>query len=96
MINDADKYKNEDDLARNKMSARHSLETYAYSVKHTMTEAAFKEKTTEQEQKTLAEKVAQTIQWLDKNQTAEQEEVSLLCYHYTNSSFRTSDDDCRG
>lgn len=36
MVDDAEKYKSEDDAQRKKIDARNSLEQYAYSMKNTM------------------------------------------------------------
>jgi len=36
MVNDAEKYKGEDDLQKKKIDARNGLEQYAYSMKNTM------------------------------------------------------------
>ncbi len=36
MVNDAEKYKSEDDLQKKKIDARNGLEQYAYSMKNTM------------------------------------------------------------
>lgn len=36
MVNDAEKYKSEDDAQKKKIDARNSLEQYAYSMKNTM------------------------------------------------------------
>ncbi len=36
MVNDAEKYKSEDDAQKKKIDARNGLEQYAYSMKNTM------------------------------------------------------------
>lgn len=36
MVNDAEKYKSEDDAQKKKIDARNSLEQYAYSMKNTL------------------------------------------------------------
>ncbi|WP_411023493.1 Hsp70 family protein, partial [Salmonella sp. s51228] len=50
------------------------LESYAYNVKQTVEDEKVKDKISEDEKKTVLDKVTETLGWLDTNQTAEKEE----------------------
>jgi L1 cell adhesion molecule like protein len=68
MMQDAEKFKEEDEKYRQKVEARNSLENTAYGMK-TATE-----KMSDEDKKTIDDKVDETIQWLESNQTAEIDE----------------------
>ncbi|MEQ2171685.1 70-kilodalton heat shock protein, partial [Goodea atripinnis] len=74
MVQDADKYKAEDDIQREKIAAKNSLESYAYHMKSSVEDEALKGKISEEEKKLVAEKCSQTISWLENNQLAEKDE----------------------
>ena len=74
MINEAEKYKDEDDKQRERISAKNSLESYAFNMKSTMEDDKVKDKITEQECEEVISKCKEVIDWIDKNQTAEKEE----------------------
>uniref|UniRef100_A0A3Q3MRE3 Heat shock protein family A (Hsp70) member 2 n=1 Tax=Labrus bergylta TaxID=56723 RepID=A0A3Q3MRE3_9LABR len=74
MVQDADKYKAEDELQREKIVAKNSLESYAFNVKSSVQDENLKGKISEEEQKKLIEKCNETITWLENNQLADKEE----------------------
>ncbi|KAM8723796.1 heat shock 70 kDa protein 1-like [Acanthopagrus schlegelii] len=74
MVQDADRYKAEDDLQREKIAAKNSLESYAFNMKSTAQDDNLKGKLSEEEQKKLVEKCDETISWLENNQLADKEE----------------------
>ncbi|MED6268401.1 70-kilodalton heat shock protein [Characodon lateralis] len=74
MVQDADKYKTEDDIQREKIAAKNSLESYAYHMKSSVEDDALKGKISEEEKKLVADKCSQTISWLENNQLAEKDE----------------------
>uniref|UniRef100_A0A3Q3EKU9 Heat shock protein family A (Hsp70) member 2 n=1 Tax=Labrus bergylta TaxID=56723 RepID=A0A3Q3EKU9_9LABR len=74
MVQDADKYKAEDELQREKIVAKNSLESYAFNVKSSVQDENLKGKISEEEQKKLIEKCDETITWLENNQLADKEE----------------------
>ncbi|XP_043983194.1 heat shock 70 kDa protein-like [Gambusia affinis] len=74
MVQDADKYKAEDDQQRDKIAAKNSLESYAYHMKGSVEDDALKGKISEEEKKLVIDKCNQTISWLENNQLAEKEE----------------------
>ena len=74
MVNEAAKYKKEDDKQRKRIAAKNSLESYAFNVKSTMEDDKVKDKVSEQERENIISKCEEVIDWIDNNQTAEQEE----------------------
>uniref|UniRef100_UPI0037E7E97A heat shock 70 kDa protein 1-like n=1 Tax=Semicossyphus pulcher TaxID=241346 RepID=UPI0037E7E97A len=74
MVQDADKYKAEDDLQRDKITAKNSLESYAFNMKSSVQDENLKGKISEEDQKKLIEKCDETITWLENNQLADKEE----------------------
>uniref|UniRef100_A0A4W6DDR4 Heat shock protein family A (Hsp70) member 2 n=1 Tax=Lates calcarifer TaxID=8187 RepID=A0A4W6DDR4_LATCA len=75
MVQDADKYKAEDDLQRDKISAKNSLESYAFNMKSSVQDENLKGKISEEDQKKVIEKCDETITWLENNQLKELEKV---------------------
>lgn len=74
MVKDAEKYKDEDDKQKGRISAKNSLESYAFNMKSTVEDEKIKDKISEDDKKKLLDKVEETIKWLDTNQLAEKEE----------------------
>ena len=74
MVQDADKYKAEDDLQREKVAAKNSLESYAFNVKSNVQDDNLKGKISEDDKKKVMEKCEETITWLENNQLADKEE----------------------
>ena len=74
MVNEAAKYKKEDDKQRKCIAAKNSLESFAFNVKSTMEDDKVKDKVSEQERENIISKCKEVIDWIDNNQTAEQEE----------------------
>ncbi|KAI3359822.1 hypothetical protein L3Q82_013831, partial [Scortum barcoo] len=74
MVQDADRYKAEDDLQREKIAAKNSLESYAFNMKSTVQDDSLKGKISEEDRKKLTEKCDETISWLENNQLADKEE----------------------
>lgn len=75
MVNEADKFADEDKKVKEKVEARNELESYTYSLKN---QVGDKEKLggklSEDDKKTVLEAVEKKIQWLDKNHEADTEE----------------------
>jgi len=74
MVNEAEKYRNEDEKQKETISAKNALESYCFNMKATMEDDKLKDKITEAEKKTIMDKCSETIKWLDANQMAEKEE----------------------
>ncbi|XP_049417513.1 heat shock 70 kDa protein 1-like [Epinephelus fuscoguttatus] len=74
MVQEADKYKAEDDVQRDRISAKNSLESYAFNMKSSVQDENLKDKISEEDKKKVTEKCEETIAWLENNQLAEKEE----------------------
>merc|ERR1711872_991463 len=74
MVNDAEKYKAEDDTQRDRIGAKNSLESYAFNMKQSMEDEKVQGKIPEDEKKTVVDKCSEVIAWLDSNQMAEKDE----------------------
>lgn len=74
MVKDAEKYRDEDEKQKNRISAKNALESYAFNIKSTVEDEKLKDKISEEDKKKVIDKVEATIKWLDSNQLAEKEE----------------------
>nr|AQL57189.1 heat shock protein 70E [Thysanoessa inermis] len=74
MVNEAEKYRSEDEMQRERINAKNSLESYCFNMKSTVEDEKFKDKIPDSDRQTIMEKCNETIQWLDANQLAEKEE----------------------
>merc|ERR1719229_1144378 len=74
MVNEAEKYKNEDEKQKSRISAKNALESYSFHMKSTVEDEKFKDKISADDKKTIIDKCNEVIAWLDANQLAEQEE----------------------
>merc|ERR1719461_2011935 len=70
MVNEAEQYKSEDEAHRNRIQAKNGLEAYCFQMKSTMEDEKMKDKVSEDDKKTILDKVNETLTWLDNNQTA--------------------------
>ena len=69
MVNDADKFKDEDELLKKKIEAKNGLESYLYSLKSTLSDDKLKDKISEEDKESVSTKVEQAIEWLDNHQS---------------------------
>merc|ERR1711876_112267 len=76
MVNDAEKFKAEDDKQKDRVSAKNELESYCFNMKTTLDDEKVKDKISEDDMKTITDKCDEAIKWLDANQLAEVEEFS--------------------
>merc|ERR1712160_139519 len=74
MVQEAEKYKAEDDANKNRIEAKNGLENYCYSLKGTINDEKVADKIPADDKKTLVDKINEITSWLDTNQTAEKEE----------------------
>jgi len=75
MVEEAQKHQEDDKLAKEKIESRNNLDSYAYQIKRSVSDDKIKDKITEEDKKTIDNAVNDTIQWLEKNQTAEKDEI---------------------
>ncbi|MCP5809755.1 Hsp70 family protein, partial [Klebsiella pneumoniae] len=74
MVNEAEKYRNEDDKQKETIQAKNALESYCFSMKSTMEDEKLKEKISDSDKQIILDKCNDTIKWLDSNQLADKEE----------------------
>lgn len=74
MVNDAEKYKCEDEKQRDRVGAKNGLESYSFQMKSTVEDEKLKDKISEEDKKCITEKCDEIIKWLDANGLAEKEE----------------------
>ncbi|GBO10625.1 Heat shock protein cognate 4 [Araneus ventricosus] len=74
MIQEAEKYKDDDEKQKSRIAAKNSLESYAINIKSTIDDDKLKDKISEDDKKTVSYKVNDTLKWLDSNQLSEKEE----------------------
>ncbi|EXJ91644.1 hsp70-like protein [Capronia epimyces CBS 606.96] len=74
MLSDAEKYKAEDEAEAARISAKNGLESYAYSLKNTLSDSKVDEKLDASDKEKLKAEIDKTISWLDENQTATKDE----------------------
>ena len=107
MLKDAEKYKEEDKKAREKIDAKNGLESYAYQIKATITDEKLKDKFTNDEKDTIEQKAHEIISWIDneeydelttqdfEDKKKELESVfnPIMSKAYTNTSQDTTNDE---
>jgi len=76
MVNDAEKFKAEDEKQKERISAKNGLESYCFNMKSTLDDEKLKDKISEDERKSILSKCDEALSWLDSNQLAEKEEFA--------------------
>ena len=72
MVNDAEKFADDDKKVKERVEARNELESYAYSLKNQIGDKEkLGGKLSEDDKETISKAVEEKISWLDKNQEAE-------------------------
>ncbi|CAN4100951.1 unnamed protein product [Withania somnifera] len=74
MVQDAEKYKSEDEELKKKVEAKNSLENYAYNMRNTVKDEKIGSKLSSDDKKRIEDAIDQAISWLDSNQLAEADE----------------------
>lgn len=75
MVNEAEKYKEEDDKQRQRIAARNQLESYVYTVKQAAEETGDKLQSDDKE--TISRVCSEIVSWLDNNALAEVDEYEF-------------------
>merc|ERR1712047_140801 len=85
MVNDAEKFKAEDEKQKERIAAKNGLESYCFNMKSTMDDEILKAKISE-EKKTINSKCDEALKWLESNQLVEvdefqdkQKELEAVC-----------------
>ena len=74
MVQEAEKYKADDDKQRDRITAKNNLESYCFNMKSTVEDEKFKDKVPEEDRSKITEACNDAIKWLDTNQLGEKEE----------------------
>lgn len=75
MVQEAEKYKAEDEKVKKKVEAKNSLENYAYNMRNTIRDEKFAGKLDPADKENMEKAVNETTEWLDRNQLAEVDEL---------------------
>merc|ERR1712114_122101 len=76
MVNDAEKFKAEDEKQKERIAAKNGLESYCFNMKSTLDDEKLKDKISEDERKSIISKCDDALSWLDSNQLAEKDEFA--------------------
>merc|ERR1711954_321018 len=76
MVNDAEKFKAEDDKQKERIAAKNGLESYCFNMKTTIDDEKVKDKISDDDRKAINDECDEAIKWLDANQLAEVEEFN--------------------
>ena len=71
MVQEAEKYKAEDEEHTKKIEAKNALENYAFSMRNTIRDDKVATKLDSSDKDTIEAAVNETVEWLDSNQLAE-------------------------
>ena len=74
MVDESEKFKDDDDKQKEKISAKNVLESYCFNIKSSIEDSNIKDKLSESEKNIVTEKCNEAIEWLERNQMAEVEE----------------------
>merc|ERR1712165_524082 len=74
MVDESEKFKEDDEKQKEKISAKNGLESYCFNIKSSVEDSNIKGKLSESERKMILDKCNEAIAWLERNQTAEVEE----------------------
>ncbi|GJS26013.1 heat shock cognate 70 kDa protein 2-like protein, partial [Tanacetum coccineum] len=74
MVQEAEKYKAEDEEHKKKVESKNALENYAYNMRNTIKDEKIGEKLSPEDKKKIEDAIDEAIAWLDSNQLAEADE----------------------
>ncbi|RDD36052.1 Heat shock 70 kDa protein 1-like, partial [Trichoplax sp. H2] len=74
MVNEAEKYKQQDDEQRKRINSKNSLESYIFNIKNSVEDNRVGSKISDADRTAVLNKCNETLTWLDKNQMAEVDE----------------------
>jgi heat shock protein 1/8 len=74
MVQEAEKYRAEDEENKSKIEAKNGLENYCFTMRNTLQEEKLKEKFEADDKDKIEKAIQEALDWLDKNQLAEKDE----------------------
>ncbi|KAK4267668.1 hypothetical protein QN277_024420 [Acacia crassicarpa] len=75
MVQEAEKYKSEDEQVKKKVEAKNSMENYAYSMRNTIKDDKVGGKLDPSDKAKIEKAIDETMEWLERNQLAEVDEL---------------------
>ncbi|KAG0263609.1 70-kilodalton heat shock protein [Linnemannia exigua] len=81
MVNEAEKYKAEDEAATARIQAKNGLESFAFNIKNSLADEKVGGKLDAADKKKLEDACQEVISWLDANQEADKEEFEAKQKH---------------
>ena len=74
MVDEAEKFKEDDTKQREKVEARNGLDNYIFSVKQSLNDEKLKDKFTDEDKTSIEDKIKEVQDWYDEHVEAEKEE----------------------
>jgi L1 cell adhesion molecule like protein len=74
MVQEAEKYKAEDEQNKQKIEAKNGLENYCFQMRNTLSDDKLKDKFEGDDKDKIEKVIQEALDWLDKNQLAEKDE----------------------
>merc|ERR1719193_1492176 len=74
IVKDAERYKEEDERMKKKVSAKNGLESYAYQIRNSLDDPKLKDLLSADDKALVTKKVDEVIAWVDENPSADTEE----------------------
>ncbi|XP_040841772.1 heat shock 70 kDa protein 1-like isoform X3 [Ochotona curzoniae] len=74
MVQEAERYKAEDEVQRDRVAAKNALESYAFNMKSAVEDDGLKGKISEADKRKVLDKCQEVIAWLDANSLADKDE----------------------
>ncbi len=74
MVDDAEKFRAEDEQQKERITAKNSLESYCFHVKASIEDEKLRDKISSEDRSTITNKCDEAIRWLDGNQMADKDE----------------------
>jgi len=74
MVQEAEKYKTEDEANKKKVESKNGLENYCFSLRSSLDDEKFKDKIEAADKDAMETAIKEALDWLDKNQLAEADE----------------------
>lgn len=75
MVNEAEKYKGEDEKMRRRIEAKNAFENYCFQMKNTSNDEKIREKLSEDDKKTIDDLTKEGLKWIEDHPMAEPEEI---------------------
>merc|ERR1711915_12742 len=74
MVQEAEKYAEQDGLQKERVEAKNSLESLCFRIKSSLNDESLSSKLSKEETGAISSQIEETLTWLDSNQLAEKEE----------------------